>query len=153
MLSSCKCLWYIKKSKEVIISWVQNSSDSGSRCQSTGCEQGVKLAIKSAFDLHELCTGLSCGACVTFKLVISCAKQNKLGLKEGGWISQRVKCLQRLVQQCATLELSVAFYFQVILSSTEHSSVVTQGRANLTQNGCQLPLGTIGAKPQAAIRW
>lgn len=52
----------MKKSKEVIISWVQNSSDSGSRCQSKGCEQQVKLAIKSAFDLtksYELCTGLS----------------------------------------------------------------------------------------------
>lgn len=79
----------------------------------------------------------------------------KLKLKEGRRISWCVEWeyLQWLFQQCATLELRIAFYFEVILPTTEHSSVVTQCTANLTQNGCQLPLGTIGPKPQAAIRW
>lgn len=80
-------------------------------------------------------------------------KTNQGWKREDKFQCVKWECLQRLVQQCATLELSTAFYFRVILSTTEHSSVVTQGRANLTQNGCQLPLGTIGPKPQAAIRW
>lgn len=140
----------MKKNEGLITSWVQNSilaEDAEWNCTSAAAYAGRVFRVVGWTELWRPSLHLS--------WLFAGQNKTNCGWKKGRRISQCVKWeyLQSLFQQWATLELRIAFYFEVILPTTEHSSVVTQCRANLTQNGCQLPLGTIGLKPQAAIRW